>query len=250
MSLYDDHERIAFPLLGDDDLGIPSDILVDALIHAPASYGDEVTVHSISVTGLMVSIVFAIAGAPVAYLTERSTAIELHAALPLTPIRPGVSGFVAFGAGVERHLLRLDGSYRLDPHCLIAYADHLGQATLRVGGHELFGLVRLETTDGLTIGARILNVRREDNTTIQVLAAVIAPEVPVGADPIPGCLRPAEGLTQVEPIMAINGVQPDCAGNLTLQIVNVRETPGQPGLQVVTGPGKIELRDEGTPCGS
>ncbi len=250
MSLYDDHELISFPLVGDDDYAIPEDVLVDLLVHAPGSYGDEAVISSISVTSMMVSLVVSIGGQPAAYVTAMIDNIVLHDPVDLVAIRPGVSGFVVFGAGVGRQRLRLDGTYRLMPECLIAYPDHLSQATVVAGGHSLHGLVALRAGAGLSIEARTLVIRREDTSLVTTLAAVIGTDVTVGADPIPGCLRPAEGACVVAPIKSINGVVPDCAGNLDLVIVNVRETPEQPGLQTVTGPGKIELLDEGTPCGS
>lgn len=250
MTLYDDNELRAFPLVGNDDLGIPPNVLVDVIVYAPASYGSTLTVASISVTGLVVSLVLAIDGQPAAYLTARTFDVEPHEPVDLTAILPGVSGFVAFGAGKDSQRLRLDGAYQLEPECLLSYPDHLGEATLQVGGHKLYGLVRLEAGDDVEITSQLLKIRREDTTVVEVLAGVISLAEPVGADPVPGCLRPAEGAAQVEPVCSINGVVPDCAGDLTLQVVNVRETPDQPGLQAVPLPGRIELRDEGTPCGS
>lgn len=249
MTLYDDHERIAFPLLGTDDHGIPHDLLVDCLVHAPASYGAELTLISLSSTSLgIASLVLAIDGVAAAYCTVADP--DVHEPIPLQAIRPGVSGFVAFGYGVDRHMLRIDGSYPLESRCLIAYPDHLATATVKVGGHELTGLVRLDGGPGLSIRGVTMKVKLEDTSIVEQVVGLIGPVDPVGADPIPGCMRPAEGAAAVEPITRINGVIPSCAGEITLQVVNVRETPDQPGLQPVVAPGKIVWKDEGEPCGS
>lgn len=251
MTYYDSNETRAFPLVGDDDGAIPHDAIVDCIIQAPASYGDQLTLISVSITDLVVSCVLAIDGTPVAYLTVLQSALETHRALAVRPILTGVTGFMAFGEGVRRQRLRVDGAYKFLPEALLSYQDALGSATMQVGPHSLVGLVTLEAGPGIEIVPEELTIKTETAALVTVMAAVIkATDPKMASDPIPGCLRPAEGNPKVHPITSINGVVPDCDGELTLQIVNVRELPDDPGIIVVSKPQGDVWTDEGEPCES
>jgi hypothetical protein len=251
MTYYDSNELRAFPLVGNDDGAIAQDLIVDTIIQAPASYGDQLTLISMSVTDLVVSCVLAIDGQPAAYLTTLQSALTTHAPIAVTPILFGVTGFMAFGEGVRRQRLRVDGSYEFLPEALLSYQDSLATATMRVGPHSLIGLVRLEAGTGLEIVPETLRIKREDDEIVTVTAGVVrAIDAAIAVDPIPGCLRPAEGDPKVRPITSINGVVPDCDGNLDLEIVNVREIPTDPGIvEISTDEGDV-WTDEGEPCGS
>lgn len=251
MSFYDDNELIAFPLVGDDNFLIPHDVLVDCVIHAPAALGTQLAIRSMSLTDLLVSIVLTIDGTDAAYLTVPLTSVTVHGPVEVQPIQDGVSGFLAFGEGINRHNLRVDGTYRLLPECLISYQFDATNPTLAVGPYSLKGLVSLETGDGLTIEPVTMRVRNEDaSITTTLVGLVTVTDVSIYDDPIPGCLRPAEGSPFISPITSINDVQPDCSGIMTLQIVNVQETPDAPTITPVIVPMGISWRDEGTPCSS
>ncbi len=249
MSFYDDNELIAFPLVGDDDNRIPSDLIVDCIVHAPASLGTDLILRSLSVTGMLVSCVLAIDDTDAAYITLQLENLQTHQPLPLTPIVMGVSGFIAFGEGVTRQLLRLDGTYNFLPASLISYEYDITNPTVEVGGNEFFGLVDLDVGPGLSITAQMMNVKLENDDIVEVTAAVIAITDPaLYDDPIPQCLRPAEGNPRVPPITDINGVQPSCDGDITLEFVTIREIPSDPGVTVESKPQGLTLLDEGQPC--
>ncbi len=276
MTFYDQNELIAFPLVGTDDYQIPQDLLVDCIIHAPSSLGNTLTLSSISVTSLLVSVVLAIDGDPAAYLTILKSNLVTHQALPVTGILAGVSGFIAFGEGVTRHLLRLDGAYQFMQGCLISFEYDTSTATLTAGGHSFYGLVRLVGAEGIKIEGVELNIKVGDqlqpgagamfgsplfnrvafnyNATqgesiVTTVAAVFsADSIDMLDDPLPGCLRSAEGSPQVQPITSINGVLPSTDGELTLEIVSVQETSDSPTVTpVIVGTG-IALLDDSQPC--
>lgn len=246
MSYYDDNELIAFPLTGNDDLGIPSDVIVDVLIHAPAALGTNLAIRSISVTGLLVSIIFTIDGTDVAVLTALQP--EPQTMLEVTPLLPGVEGFVVLGFGVTRRRLRVDGSYPLMPEALLSYQSS-GSTTLSANGHTMTGLVKLTVGAGLSIAARTLTMQTESGVVTALAAVVSITDESLLVDPVPPCLRSPDGTPKIQPLVGINDVVPDCSGDIGLVIVNVREIPTDAGIVMATKPQGITLSDEGTPCG-
>lgn len=246
MSYYDDNELIAFPLMGTDDLGIPSNILVDALIHAPASLGTNLAIRSISVTGLVVSMIFTIDGVDVATITAVQP--EPQAMLEVTGLVDGVEGFVVLGYGILSQRLRVDGNYPLMPEALLSYQSS-GATTLSANGHAMPGLVQLTAGVGLTVAARTLTMQTESGVVTALAAVVSITDEAILVDPVPPCLRSPDGTPKIQPLVGINDVVPDCSGNIDLTIVNVREIPIDPGINVAVKPQGITLSDEGTPCG-
>jgi hypothetical protein len=239
-------------LVGEDDNQIPQDLIVDCIVHAPSSLGTSLTLSSISVTDLLVSVVLSIDGDPAAYLTLPLADVATHQPLALTAIADGVSGFIAFGEGVNRTNLRADGAYLFMPECLISYEFDDVNPTVVAGGHAFTGLVSLDVGTGLQITAEELRVRNEDLTiTTTTVALISVIDEAIYNDPIPACLRPAEGVNNVLAITEINGVKPDCAdGNIDLQFVNIRELPTDAGVTVVQTAQGLTIRDEGEPCSS
>lgn len=246
MSYYDDNELISFPLTGNDDLGIPSDVIVDVLIHAPATLGTNLAIRSISVTGLLVSIIFAIDGTDVAVLTALQP--EPQTMLEVTPLIDGVEGFVVLGFGALSRRLRVDGSYPLMPETLLSYQSS-GATTLNANGHAMPGLVQLQAGAGLSIEARTLTMQTESGIVTAAAIVVSITDESLLVDPVPPCLRSPDGTPKIQPLVGINDVVPDCSGNIDLVFVNVREIPTDPGIDVAIKPQGITLSDEGTPCG-
>jgi hypothetical protein len=249
MSFYDDNELIAFPLVGIDNNLIPHDIIVDCVVHGPSSLGTTLALRSISVTDLLVSCVLTIGGTDAAFVTVPLDTLQIHSPIQIEAIQDGVSGFIAFGGGVERASLRVDGDYQFLPESLISYQFDAITPTLAIGAHSLHGLVSLDVGTGLTISAANMRVRNEDTTITTTTVGLISVQDPgIFSDPIPGCLRPAEGNPLVSPITSINSVEPDCSGALTLQIVSVLQLPTDPEVTTVAVPMGLSLRDSGVPC--
>ena len=247
MTWYDHNETIAYPLTGNDDNMIPQDVLVDCIVYAPASLGTQLIMRSISVTGLLVSVIFKIGTTDVAYVTLPTATLQTHLAIQLIPLAPGVSGFVAFGNGVNLHQLRVDGTYDLMPECLVSYQYDSVDVTLSAGGHPMTGLVSLTVGAGLKIVGTTLKIKREDSVIVDTPCALISITDPaLLTDPIPESVLPAEGNPGVLPIASINGVFPDDDGNIAFTLVNVLQLPSDPVITLVG----TELQDGGTPCAS
>ena len=245
MTWYDSNEQIAYPLTGNDDNMIPQDVLVDCVVNAPESLGTQLLLHSISVTGLLVSVILRIGSTDVAYLTVPMSTLQTHLALALTPLVAGVSGFIAFGNGVYQHQIRVDGAYDFMPECLISYTYDGTDPTLSVGGHVMTGLVKLTVGPGLSIVGTTLRIKREDAVIVDTKCALISiVNTSLFTDPIPPSVLPAEGNPVVLPIASINGVYPDSGGNLALALENINQNPADPVITLVG----TQFQDGGTPC--
>jgi hypothetical protein len=245
MTWYDQNELIAYPLTGADDNAIPSDVLVDCIVNAPIALGTQLVLRSISVTGLLVSVILRIGSTDVAYLTVPMATLQTHLAIPVVPLAPGVSGFIAFGSGVHQHQLRVDGAYAFMPESLISYQYDAVNPTMTVGGHAMTGLVKLVPGPGLRITGATLRVKREDAAIVVTPCALISITNPaLLSDPIPESVRPAEGDPAVQPIATINGVAPDSGGNITLVVETILQQPTDPVITLVG----TQLQDGGTPC--
>ena len=242
MTWYDDNERISYPLLGEDDGAIASDILVDLLLHAPSSLGSQAAVTSIAVTGLVVSIVVSVSGTPVAYATVENAPGLPQTEIPLVPIYPGTSGFVVFGTGIRRERLNITGTYPVMDSCVILFTDPVANPTLRVGGHAFTGQVHLRAGAGIEITAETLVIQGQGPQ----VAAVIRLAPAYRGEPVGAAYKSAEANLATPPVRTINGIPPP----LTIQVVVVKELPTEANVALVEDiPNHaVILRDQGEPC--
>ena len=242
MTWYDDNERISYPLLGEDDGAIAADILADLLLHAPAALGSQVVLTSISVTALVVSVVFSVGGAPVAYATVENTSDLVQAQVPLVPIVAGVSGFVVFGSGITRRRLNVTGAYAVMDSCVILFTAPVTNPTLQVGGNAFTGQVRLQAGSEVTITAELVSILGYGPQ----LAAVIRLADAVRGEPVGAQYKSAEATLRTPPIRTINGIPPP----LTVKVLVVKELPTAPDVVLIEDPVNhaIVLQDAGAPC--
>ncbi len=251
MTFYDNNELKSFPLVGAGTNDIPSDVLVDCVVHAPMSLGTTLQLLSISVTDLIASVVLGIDGAAVAYLTVLQADLETHRPIPISGIETAVSGFIAFGEGVRRQRIRIDGVFPFLSASLISFEYDNTFPTIQAGGHEWHGLIKLEAGNGLAITPSELRILREDDEIVTVTAAVISiVDTAALSEPLAACTIPAEGPAKTKPLIAINDVQPDCDGNLTIEVVTVKQLPTIAEVTNDNVANGVAIIDGGTPCGS
>lgn len=250
MTWFDDNEQKAYPLVGDGDFAIAHDVLCDVMVHAPDSLGDQAAVTSISVTGLIVSVVISIGGTPAAYVTVPNTEDLIQAPQELQAIASGVSGTVTFGSGIRLRRLRVDGSYPLVDGSLISFHIGLTAPTAVLRGTDLFGRVGLVAGEGIVVEPRELRIQKEDLSVITTTAAVIGLEAGSRLTPVNPCEVSAEaGELRTPPIREINGVPPDGAGDIDLVALTIQRVPTD-GTITPASPeaGKIIFTDTGEPC--
>ena len=242
MTWFDDNERKSFPLVGDDDGAVPQDILVDVLLHVPAATGSQVELTSIAVTALVVSVVFSVAGVPVAYATVENNADLVQATVPLVPIVTGVSGFVVLGSGIQRHRLNVTGTYKVLDACVISFPAVPTLPTLTAQGRELFGQVTLQAGPNVEITAEdvvIMGVGTRRAAVFRLAAAV-------SGEPVGTAYRSAEANLTLPAVRLINGIPPP----LQIAVVTVKELPTEASVTVAEDipDHAIDLVDDGEPC--
>ena len=94
---------------GDDDSGNPirDDIIVDCHIRYPAALGEYLFVQAINITPNLITILFGLApsleatSAPTVATITIDKPAERNVNYSITPFMPGISGWVAFGPGIE-----------------------------------------------------------------------------------------------------------------------------------------------------
>lgn len=234
---YDLQEGRRYPLddrgTGVDDTGklIRDNILVDCHIKFPAEYGNYPYVSGLTVTGAIVTVVISAAETEEGDNSKILCAISVPKPITLsrnyavTPIATGVAGWVAFGSGCAENF---SGKYSAPKQTLIALRNARPYRQMPVQSLGKFGLpdalqdiininaaapVVAEYTaveiEGKQTKAVIFSLRGQfDDTEDQPLREFLGP---CGA-------RPESGTCPKEPILTINGIKPDCSGNIDINV--------------------------------
>jgi len=215
---------------GVDDAGGPieDDVLADCHLRFPSTLGAHAFVQGITVTPALVTIVIGVAedleatdGASIAAITVPRAALSAGVNYTLNPLVPGVAGWVAFGPGIQEAFV---GRYStpiqtlISPRCARPYTPlpipTMGKQNLAT---SLQGLISIQgippveafydevTIDGNQERAIVFRLLTEFN----------------GANPLQTFLgtcgeRPESDTCPKTPIATINGVSPDCDGNINL----------------------------------
>lgn len=225
---------------GDDDLGVTlrDDILVDCNIRFPSTLGRYLYVQAITVSPGLVTVVFGAArqlfsrdGVPIAAVSLRR---------PVTPninysvqaLVPGVAGWVTFGAGIAESFSSRYTTPKqsfVSPRCGRAYAALPIQTLAKLGLKDTLSKIVNVTVSTPLIGKYIEDageyVDPITNSTGPVKKAIV-----IGLDqnlitdafnPLkefvgPCGQRPESRTCEQEPIESINGVRPDCDGNIEI----------------------------------
>ncbi|KKN53292.1 hypothetical protein LCGC14_0603920 [marine sediment metagenome] len=235
----------------DGDL-LPDDFLCDAHIMVPRSAGRYVFVSSAALSPSLVSVTLLATDVdpfddapsssdsgdqvdfvPLATLTLPRP-VELYRNYAIEAMYPGVGGWLAFGNGInERSALSLrfdnPAATTLVSRAARWYDDlpvlsmsRLNQLT------KLTGLVLLRGEAGLVKVRKALReingVQREVITIGLDLDAAVDPAAQLHRFTGPCGDRPEEGTCPSQAIATINGVQPDCHGNLRIRVVGLDAT--------------------------
>lgn len=235
---YNNNELRAYPLddlatgTDDDGLPVPTNILVDLQLRWPLAAGRYAYLSGLTVTNKLVSAVFMAADdlddpgtyTPLAAITLVKP-INSYVLYALTPIHPGVGGFVVFGNLLEpaSHRLATPRQGLLAHRIAQAYAPP-GVTSLgkRGVGASLQGLVSMLAGPDITITSEELSIAGESRQALVFRLARGTTERnvlelycgPCGA-------RPESHNCEQEGIETINGVGPDCDGNLNISFVGL-----------------------------
>lgn len=212
---------------GDDGTRLNDDIIVDMHLKWPVTYGAFAFIGGITVTANIVTVVILAADSPTAVsgfyplaaITIRQPATE-YSFYALEPLCPGVGGFIAFGDLKEAFSIRFATPQQglLSPKVARAYeelpipsmrkygrTDGLVDVVKLLGGPDIEVLSQTRTIDDVDVDAIV--IRLQSPTSIRnPLADFIGP-----------CgIRPESNNCDRVGVQTLNGVQPDCNGNLTI----------------------------------
>lgn len=222
-----------------DDAGgfAPPDILVDAQLAFPSSHGPTAYVAALAAgPNVVTAIIAAEAGAftPLAAVTVAG--VTPGVPYPVRPMAPGVGGWVVFGpdavvpysgrfssAGQSRLLARCARAYAAPP---VPSIGKLGLAT------TLSGLVTLVAGSDLAISIRTMTIAGLPRRAIVIgLASSFNQNV---FDIYAGTCkaRPEAGNCRKTPLRAINGVGPDCNGNVDINFIGVAAAAAAGGIML------------------
>lgn len=224
---------------GLDDAGKPisDDVIVDCHLRFPSTLGVHAFVQAITVTPSLVTIVFGAAadletteGPSIAAITVLKKDLSAGVNYTLNSLLPGVAGWVAFGPGIQEEFV---GRYSTPnqtlilPRCARPYEPlpipTIGKQNLATALEGLISIVGVSPVeafyDEVTINdapakAIVLRLLTEFN----------------GANPLQTFLgncgeRPESGTCPKPPIETINGISPDCDGNINIVFEDFAAVP-------------------------
>jgi hypothetical protein len=265
---YNANESRSYPLdeaatsLSDEGQRLPSNILADLNLRYPGHLGRYAFVSSLSVTPTLVSLTIqatddldAVGLSPLAVVSVPLSGLDENRPIAVEGQVPGVGGWVVFGSGVQEIFSGRFSTARqglLAPRAAKPYrplpvssVGKLGSAT------ELTGVVQLRGVDPVQIVSETRTIEGVERDVI-VFRLVLSDALEVLGNEInvfdqfagPCSGRPeSETCGDPAPIEFINGVAPDCNGNITLQLqgcATIARVLGQCGVVVDCGLGLVD----------
>lgn len=239
---YNSHESRRFPLddnatgTGDDGTRINDDVISDIRLRWPRIAGQFAYLAGLTVTDKIVTAVILAADetdsaavpTPLAAVTIPQP-VTRHRYYNFEPLYPGVGGFIAFGDPAEPFSIRFATPQQglLAPAAATPY-DKLPVSSMGKLGRPdpLTGLVKI-------LGGRDIEVVKEQVVFdgMDYDALVIRLVAPTTNDNVlkeysgPCNARPESRSCRKEGVETINGVAPDCDGNIEIQFVGMTAGP-------------------------
>lgn len=236
---YNANESRRYPLddqstgLADSGIEMRDDIIVDCDIRFSNMLGGCLYVQGITVSRGLVSVVFGVAadatqttGYTVAAVTvERPITKYRH--YDITPLVDGIDGWVVFGAGVDE-----DANFRFSSpaqsliatRCADVYQPLPIPSIHKAGvGTSLSGVITFEGLTPITVTHEKIKPNPAADEEVDALVFRLdTQQITSSYNPLSAFLgacggRPDSGTCGKEPIEFINGVEPDCAGNINIE---------------------------------
>lgn len=256
---YDLQSQRPYPLsdvsTGVSDAGedLPHDLLVDARIVFPNNLGDAAWLAGLTSGPGIVTAVFASCfgghprdeddpmtgeGSFTLAAVSIPQPVEPYRAYPIRPLADGVGGWVVFGPGVERTWtgrFATPAQGLLLPRCAFAYRAYPVASLSKAGAAQrLSGIVELRAGADveLAVESRVVAGAARDCVIVRLASQ---PNRNAYAAYVGPCgVRPESATCPKTPLETINGVEPDCAGNLLVRFDGVTVAPftGGGGLTV------------------
>jgi hypothetical protein len=241
---YNLQESRSYPLgdsatgVGDSGEYLPPDLLVDCQLRFPATAGRFAFIGGITVNPRMLTLVIlaadsptAVSGfTPLASLNIMQPGLTAGRHYAVTPLYPGVGGWLVFGPGIAKRFVGRFSSPQqslLAIHCAKSYrgipVSSLGKAGMATA---LTGLVTISGGTDIEAVKETVEIGGEsrDALVLRLKASISGDNVLAKYLPVCGG-RPESRTCPETGIEYINGVQPDCDGNLTITFGNLTSAP-------------------------
>jgi len=236
---YDMNAGRAYPLddtascLSNEGDRVPSTILVDAKLTVPSTAGKVIMLGSLSSTVNLLSVIFTAVdnesstkGVPVACL-HIAKPVVIHRQYAVTPMLPGVGGWVAFGPGANDVICSMAFSHalqsKLTPRAYRIYRPlPIPDIGKPYSDQRLTGLIHLKSGNDIKIAGRTLTVAGQERRCLEIALntqnadSAVRNVLDVYRSP---CLATPESgnCGDPQPVEAIGPVVPNCCGALTLK---------------------------------
>lgn len=224
--------------IGDDGTKLRDNIISDLYLQWPAEYGEFAYVSGITITPTLVTVVITACDS----VTAATRFIPLAAISLLKPVKEsaycpvlslsdGVAGFIAFGDVAENFAIRMSTPQQglLSPRVSGSYVP-LPVSSIRKKGRKdgLTGVVKLAASTDIEIVEETMTIDGQTVPTIviQLQAATVARNT-LAAYVGPCGNRPESNNCDTPGIQTINGVGPDCDGNLEISFEGMLAGPYQ-----------------------
>lgn len=263
---YDLQATRRYPLddksTGVDDAGafIRDSVLVDCHIRFPDTLGLYAYIQGITVAPALVTIVFGVGNHPedtngpsIAALSLPRTSAQ-NVNYELTPLQPGVAGWAVLGAGITEEFV---GRYTTPQQTLISQRCARAYRTLPVTSlgkinvaTSLQGIVAVTGQSPVTAKAEKVTVNgAEVDAIVFRLEGELQTFNPLQVFQGPCGQRPESGTCPKPPIETINGVSPDCDGNINIVFDGFDAYPYLEcgGADVISNTGLSEACTQGEP---
>ncbi len=249
---------------GVDDAGsfIREDILVDCHIRFPAPLGTYLYVQGMTVSAGIVTVLFGVvenvtdAAGPTICAVSVPQRVEPYINYAITPLAPGVSGWVVFGPGVDTPFA---GRYSSASQTLVQPRNARPYSPLPIPtlgklnlGTALQGVVNILGTSPVTAKYETIEYDSIEYPAIvfRLDSALITGDYnPLSTFLGPCAQRPESGTCPKTPIETINGVAPDCDGNINIVFdgFNAVNFENCGGADIVTDVGLASVCDANKP---
>jgi hypothetical protein len=259
----------------DDGRNLPNDIIVDCLIRFPekrelgnplAGASSTPFVAAVTVSNSIVTVVIGVEEKD--YFTnavKRYSIAAVSAVKPvnagvhytLTPLTDGVAGWIVFGDGIDTPFagrFSTAAQTKIMERCARTYRS-MPIGGLKIDGSETFldGVVKLEVDEPLAVAVKKISVMPPNREKeIQYNAIFIGLDEKLMSDEynpfsyfLHGCAgRPESGTCPKPGIQTINGIGPDCYGNVNIVFEKLIGMPFPGGLAVATNYGIADACQE------
>lgn len=235
-----------------DDAGVfvRNDIIVDCYVRFPSALGAQMYVQGITVSAGLVTVLLGVTGGQTVAVVSQPKPVTPYINYAVTSLVPGVSGWIVFGPGIAENF---SGRYAtvaqtaIQPRCARPYRalpiPTIGKLGLTTA---LDGVINLTASTPVT--AKYETITVDDTTQRAIVLRLDNSQISTAYNPLTEFLgpcgqRPESGTCPKTPIETINGITPDCSGNINIEFVGftAKNFTTCGGLDVLTDIGLADV---------